>query len=162
MKMDKKVLMSTIVLLTLSMMVLSPVKAIAKETYTMQMELEQVDPGIQWVSEEGILHMRDFHWKGTVEGTLGTGTYEGWVNVNVNLATREGTLSEKWVITFTSRGTIAGSSRGKLTMPFVSGTSAGTAGTGDFEGAKIIGCWEGIHPSPTEIVVYMKGTIIYP
>ena len=104
----------------------------------------------------------NFHWKGTVEGTLGTGTYEGWVSVNINLATQEGTLSEKWVITITSQGTIAGSSRGKLTMPLVSGTSAGTHGTGYFEGAKLMGSWKGVHRSLTEIAVYAEGTIIYP
>jgi len=170
MKMNKKVLMSTIVLLTLLMMVLSPVKAITKETYTMHMDLALMDPGIQWVSEEGILHIRDAHWVGTVEvlveGELGTrtyeGTYEGWVSVNIDLLTQEGTVSEKWVITFTSQGTLAGSSRGKLTMPFVSGTSAGTHGTGDFEGAKIMGSWKGVHPSLTQIVVDAWGTIIYP
>ena len=162
MKMDKKVLMSTIVLLTLLMMVLSPVKAITKETYTMHMELALIDPGKQWVSEEGILHIRDAHWNGTVEGTLGTGTYDGWVSVNINRATQEGTLSEKWVITFTSQDTLAGSSRGKLTMPFVLGTSAGTHGTGDFEGAKLMGSWKGIHLSTTVIVVKANGTIIYP
>ncbi|MDH5690871.1 MAG: hypothetical protein OEY81_05535 [Candidatus Bathyarchaeota archaeon] len=160
--MNKKVLISTIVLLTLSMMVLSPVKAITKETYTMHMELELKDPGIQWVSEEGILHMRDFHWMGTVEGTLGTGTYDGWVSVNINLATQEGTVSEKWVITITSQDTLAGSSRGKLTMPFVSGTFVGTHGTGDFEGVKIMGSYEGFHPDLTHIVADAEGTIKHP
>jgi hypothetical protein len=162
MKMNKKVLMSTIVLLTLLIMVLSPVKAITKETYTMHMELELMDPGIQWVSGKGILHIRDANWNGTVVGTLGTGTYEGWVSVNINLATQEGTVSEKWVITITSQDTLAGSSRGKLTMPFVSGTSVGTHGTGDFEGAKIMGSYEGVHPSLTQIVVDANGTIICP
>ncbi len=160
----KKVMMSTIVLLTLLMMVLSPVKAITKETYTMEMELELdlATPPKQWVSEEGILHIRDAHWVGTVVGDLGEGTYDGWVNVNVNPATGEGTVSEKWAITFNSQGTIVGSSRGKLAMPFASGTSVGIYVTGDFEGAKIMGSWEGFHPSLIEISVDLEGTIIYP
>ena len=164
MKMDKKALMLTIVLLALSMIIISPVKAITKDEYNMTLilELDLVNPGIQWVSEEGILHIRAAHWVGTVEGDLGTGTYDGWVDVNVNLVTGEGTVSEKWLITITSLDTIAGSNRGKITMPFMSGTSVGTNGTGEFEGAKMMGSWEGFHTDLTHIVATSWGTITYP
>jgi len=160
-----KNLMSTIVLLALSMVLISPVKAITKETYTSHMELELIDPGIQWVSE-GILYIEDSYWSGTCEGTLGRkGTYEGWVSVSINLATQEGTVSEKFKITITkgrSRGTLSGSSRGKITMPQFSGTFVATHGTGDFEGVKIKGSFEGFHPDLEHIVAEAEGTIKYP
>jgi len=148
------------------MVLISPVKTITKETYTSHMELELVNPGIRWVSEEGILQIRDSYWSGTYKGTLGRkGTYEGWVSVSINLKTGEGTLSENWLITITkgrSQGTLAGSNRGKITMPLISGTFVGTHGTGEFEGVQIMGLWEGFHPDLTHVVVEAEGTIKYP
>jgi hypothetical protein len=165
----KKVLMSTIVLTALFMVLISPVKAITKEDYTSYMELELKDPGKRWVSEEGIFQIRNSYWNGTVEGTLGTeGTYEAWVSLSINLATGDGTLREKWLITITSQGTLAGTSRGEFTMPQFSGTFEGTCGTGDFEGVKIMGSFEGFHPiidgliDLEHIVVDAEGTKMYP
>ena len=167
----KKVLMSTIVLTALFMVLISPVKAITKEPYTSHMELELLDPGKRWVDEEGILQIRDSYWNGTYEGISGTETYEGtyecWVSVSLNPLTGEGTLREKWLIT-TSQGTLAGSDRGKITMPQFSGTFVGTHGTGDFEGVKIIGSFEGYHPiidgeiDLEHVVANAWGTTIYP
>ena len=160
--MNKKILMPTIALLVLSIVIISPVRAITKEPYTSHlMVLYLLDPGERRFSD-GILQIRDSYWNGTYEGDLGTGTYEGWVSVSINLATGKGTLSEKWLITITSQGTLAGSSRGKITMPFISGTFVGTHGTGDFEGVKIMGSWNGFHPNLETVEVETEGTIIRP
>jgi len=160
--------MSTIVLTALFMVLISPVKAITKDPdLQSHMELELLDPGKRWVDEEGILQIRDSYWNGTYEGTLGIGTYECWVSVSLNPLTGEGTLSEKWLIT-TSQGTLAGSDRGKITMPQFSGTFVGTHGTGDFEGVKIIGSFKGYHPiidgeiDLEHVVANAWGTTIYP
>ncbi|MDH5686220.1 MAG: hypothetical protein OEY73_06860, partial [Hadesarchaea archaeon] len=109
----------------------------------------------------------DAHWVGTVEGTLGTetyeGTYESWVSVSINPLTGEGTVSEKFKITITtgpSQGTLSGSSRCKLAMPQFSGTLVATHGTGDFEGAKMTGSFKGYHPDLTHIIADAWGIII--
>ena len=164
--MNKKILMSTIVLLALSMVLISPVKAKTKEPYTSHMELELKDPGKRWVSEEGIYQIRNSYSSGTYEDTLGTGTWESWVSLSIDLATGEGTIRGKFKITI-GTSTLSGRSRGKVEMsqmPQFSGTFVGTLGTGDFEGAKIRGLWWGFHPDGnlSRIVMDAEGTIKYP
>ena len=159
----KKVLMSTIVLLALSMVLISPVKAITKELYTSHMELKLKDPGKRWLSDEGIFQIRDSYSSGTYDGTLGTGTWESWVSVSIDTATGEGTLRGKFKITI-GTSTLSGTSRGEFTMPQFSGKFVGTHGTGEFEGVKIMGLFEGLHPfgDLTRVVMDAWGTIIYP
>ena len=163
--MNKKILMSSVVLLALSMVLISPVKAITEDDYESHMELELVDDGKRWLSEEGIYQIRDSYWVGTVEGTLGTGTYESWSNVRVDTATGKGTLKGEFKITI-GTSTLSGTSRGEVTMPQFSGTFEGTLGTGDFKGVKIMGLFEGYHPGMppdlTRVVMDAWGTIIYP
>jgi len=161
----KKVLMSTIVLTALFIVLISPVKAITKEPYTSHMELKLKDPGKRWVSEEGIFQIRDSYSSGTFEGTLGTGTWESWVSLSMDTATGKGNLRGKFKITI-GTSTLSGTSRGEFTMPQFSGTFEGTLGTGDFEGVKIMGLFEGFHPGIppdlTRVVMNASGTIIYP
>lgn len=109
-KMNKKVLMSTIALLALFIVTISPVRAIRKEPFESHVEVELIDPGKQWISEEGIIHMKGRYLVGSHEGTLGTGIEEVWgTHWNLDLATGEGTLGGKWLVTFTPEDTIAGS-----------------------------------------------------
>ena len=161
----KAILMPIIVLLALSMVLISPVRAITKEPYTSHMELELKEEGKRWLSEEGIFQIRDSYWVGTYDGTLGTGTYESWSNVRVDTATGKGTLKGKFRITI-GTSTLSGTSRGKVTMPQFSGTFEGTLGTGDFKGVKIMGSFEGFHPGMppdlTLVVMDAWGTIISP
>ena len=118
--MRKIALMPTVALLILFlMMIISPVEAVTKEPYWEHSEFNPADfdqPGKQWISEEGILHTKDWHWVGSYEGTLGTGTMDIWFEqISLDLATGEGTLSGRWLITITPQNTMSGYGRGTIT-----------------------------------------------
>jgi hypothetical protein len=162
--MNKKILMPTIVLLVLSMLVISPVKAKKTvEPYASHVEMELIDPGKMWVSEEGILHFKGSYWKGTEVGTLGEAIFEEWYqHLSLNPETGEGTCSAKWLLTF-PEGTIAGSWRGKITLgSVISGTFVGTHGTGEFEGVKKMGSVEGAMINETYAVAEISGIVVFP
>ena len=165
--MRKIALMSTVALLILSlMMIVSPVKAVTKEPYWEHSEFNPADfdqPVKQWISEEGILHTKDWHWVGTYEGTLGTGTMDIWFEqISLDLATGEGTLSGSWLITITPQNTLSGSGRGIITgYVFVLGTFAGTHGTGAFEGVKKMGSFN-VNMASIPYTLDAWGTIMYP
>jgi len=165
-KVKKVVLMSIVVLLALSMLSIS-VKARTVETYQSHIEAELMDPGKQWVSEEGIFHTKDSYWKGTEEvsvpGNLGTAVFEEWYDsLSLDLATGEGTLTVKWKLTFPG-GTIEGSARGTISQGYlVSGTFVGTHGTGDFDGVKKMGSIEGMLLDPTHMEAEVSGIIVFP
>lgn len=162
----KKVLLSTIALLVLSMMLVIPIKARTEEPYESRIEGVLMDPGKQWVSEDGILHIRDSYWLGTEVGTLGSSTYEDWVSFNIDLATGEGTLFGKWLLTFDTRGTSSGSAQGKINMVTgqMSGIFIGTHATGEFEGMQKKGTFEGylLPTNPMSAVLNCEGRVTYP
>ena len=161
--MNKKLFLSTIALLVLSIMMISPVKAITKEPYEAHIEIDLIDSDKVW-DADGIRQIKNSYWSGTVDGTLGPGIFEAWFkHLSLNLATGEGTFSGKWLLTF-SEGTLAGSARGKITGYFlVSGTFAGALGTGDLEGVRKMGSLEAlINPTFDHMVMEAEGTIIYP
>jgi len=166
-KVKKVVLMSIAILLALSTLSILPVKARTVETYQSHIEAELMDPGKQWVSEEGIFHTKNSYWKGTEEvsvpGNLGTAVFEEWYNsLSLDMATGEGTLSVKWKLTFPG-GTIEGSARGTISQGYlVSGTFVGTHGTGDFEGVKKMGSIEGMLLDPTHMEAEVSGIIVFP
>jgi hypothetical protein len=163
----KVVLISIASLLVLSMMSISPAKARTVETYQSHIEAELMDPGKQWISEEGIFHTKNSYWKGTEEvsvpGNLGTAVFEEWYDsLSLDMATGEGTLTVKWKLTFPG-GTIEGSARAIISQGYlVSGTFVGTHGTGDFEGAKKMGSIEGMLLDPTHMQAEVSGIIVFP
>jgi hypothetical protein len=166
--MKKAVLISIVVLLALSMTLISPAKSKKTvETYQSHVEAELMDPGKQWISEEGILHVKNSYWKGTEEisapGNLGTAVFEEWYNsLSLDMATGEGTLTVKWKLTF-PEGTIEGSARAIITQGYlVSGTFVGTHGTGDFESVKKMGSIEGMLLDPTHMQAEISGIIVFP
>jgi len=149
--MNKKLLMSTIVLLVLSMMIISPVMAITKDpNYWDHVVFDMFDypPHKLWYADD-VMHIKDMHWAGSYEGTLAPltagGTFDVWFeHLSLNLKTGKGTYSGKWLITIPGEGTVAGSARGKLTVtgPYsgtTSGTYIGTYGTDAYEGVKKMG-----------------------
>jgi len=163
----KKVLISIAVLLVLSAVLVAPIKAKTVSPYASHIEMELIDPGTMWVSEEGIIHLKGSYWAGTEEITvpsgLGTAIFEEWYNhLSLDPTTGEGTLSAKWRLTL-PEGTIEGSARGKITLGYIlSGTFVGTHGTGIFEGVKKMGSFEGMLTSETTVVVEISGIIVYP
>jgi len=162
----KELLGSIIALLTLAIMIISPAKAITKAPYWEHVEFDPADfdqPGKQWISEEGILHIKDWHWVGSYEGTLGTGTMDVWFeHISLDLATGEGTLSGSWLVTITPHDTMTGSGRGTITGYVLgSGTFAGPHGTGIFEGVRKMGSFN-VNMASIPYTLDATGTIMYP
>jgi len=158
--------MPTIALIFLAMMITSPAKAITKAPYWEHVEFNPEDfddPGRQWTTAGGIMQVKDWHWVGSYEGTLGTGTMDVWFeHISLDLTTGEGTLSGKWLITITPQDTMAGSGRGRITgFVFGSGTFAGTHATGAFIGIKKMGSFE-VNMASIPYTIDAWGTIIYP
>jgi hypothetical protein len=165
--MNKKVLISIIAFLVIAMMLALPVRAKIVESYESYVEMELIDPGTMWFSEEGIMHVKGAYWAGTEEvsvpGGLGTAIFEEWYNhLSLDPITGKGTLNAKWRLTFPG-GTIEGSARGKITEGYLlSGTFVGTHGSGDFEGVKKMGSFEGMLTSETTAIAEISGIIVYP
>ncbi len=165
--MHKNVLMATITLFVLTMLLAPPSRARTVEPYESHVEMELVDPGTMWVSEEGIMHLRGAYWVGTEEvivpGGLGTATFEEWYNhLSLDPITGAGTLNAKWRLTFPG-GSIEGSARGTIAEGYLlSGTFVGTHGTGDFAGVKKMGSFDGMLTSETTAVADISGIIVYP
>jgi len=159
----KKVLLPMVALLIVSVMLIAPTKAKTKEPYSSHIESALIDPGKQWVSEEGILHIRNSYWVGTEVGTLGSSTLEDWLSFNIDLATGEGTFSGNWLLTFEGRGTISGSATGKISLGYlINGMFIGTHATGEFEGVQKKGSLDGMLLDPTYAVMEALGTVYYP
>jgi hypothetical protein len=159
----KKTLMLTAALLIASMILIAPTRARTEEPYSSHIESALIDPGKQWVSEDGILHIRDSYWMGTEVGTLGSSVLEDWLSFNINLATGEGTFSGHWLLTFEGRGTISGSATGKISLGYlIDGMFIGTHATGEFEGVQKKGSLDGMLLDPTHAVMEALGTVYYP
>jgi len=159
----RKILLPMVTLLVLSVMLIAPTMAKTEVPYSSHIESALVDPGKQWVTEDGILHIRDSYWKGTEVGTLGSGTFEDWLSLNINVATGEGTFSSHWLLTYEGRGTISGSARGTISMGYlINGTFIGTHGNGEFEHVQKKGSLDGYLAGPTLIVLDAVGTVYYP
>jgi hypothetical protein len=159
----RKILLPIVTLLVLSVMLIAPTMAKTEVPYSSHIESALVDPGKQWVTKNGILHIRDSYWKGTEVGTLGNGTFEEWLSFNINLATGEGTFSGHWLITFEGRGTISGSARGTISMGYlIKGTFIGTHGTGEFKHVQKKGSLNGMLVDPTHTEIDTVGTVFYP
>jgi len=159
----KKVLLPMVALLILSVMLIAPTKAKTAEPYSSHIESALIDPGKQWVSEDGILHIRGSYWVGTEVGTLGSSVLEDWLSLNVDLATGEGTFSGNWVLTFEERGTISGTAIGKISLGYlINGMFIGTHATGEFEGVQKKGSLDGYLSDPTHMVLEALGTVYYP
>ena len=158
----RKILLPIVTLLVLSVMLIAPTMAKTEAPYSSHIESALVDPGKQWVTEGGILHIRDSYWKGTEVGTLGNGTFEDWLSFNINLATGEGTFSGHWLLTYKG-GTISGSARGTISMGYlINGTFIGTHGTGEFEHVQKKGSLNGMLVDPTHTEIDAVGTVFYP
>ncbi len=159
----KKALISIVALLAVSMIFVAPISAKTKEPYYSYIESALIDPGKQWVSEDGILHIRESYWVGTEVGTLGSSKLEEWLSFNIDLATGEGTFNGQWLLTFEGRGTFSGSATGKILLGYlINGMFIGTHATGEFEGVQKKGSLEGYLVDPTHTVMDAVGTVFYP
>ena len=159
----RKILLPMVTLLVLSVMLIAPTMAKTEVPYSSNIESALIDPGKQWVTEDGILHIRDSYWKGTEVGTLGNGIFEDWLSFNINLATGEGTFSGHWLLTYEGRGTISGSARGTISMGYlINGMFIGTHGTSEFEHVQKKGSLNGMLVDSTHTEIEAVGTVFYP
>jgi hypothetical protein len=159
----KKTLISAVALLAVSMLLVAPAKAKTTGAYSSHIESVLMDPGKQWVSEDGILHIRDSYWVGTEVGTLGSSTLEDWLSLNVDLATGEGNFNGHWQLTFEGRGTFSGSATGRISLGYlIDGIFIGTHATGEFEGVQKKGLLDGYLADPTHMILETAGSVYYP
>jgi hypothetical protein len=159
----KRTLISAVALLALSMLLVAPTRAKTVEAYSSHIESVLMDPGKQWISEDGILHIRDSYWVGTEVGTLGSSTLEDWLSLNVDLATGEGSFCGHWQLTFEERGTFSGSTTGKISLGYlINGMFIGTHATGEFEGVQKKGLLDGYLADPTHMILEATGSVYYP
>jgi hypothetical protein len=159
----KKVLSPVVALLIVSVMLIIPARAKTVEPYSSHIESALIDPGKQWVSEDGILHIRDSHWVGTEVGTLGSSTLEDWLSLNVDLATGEGNFYGNWQLTFEGGSTISGTATGRISLGYlINGMFIGTHATGEFEGVQKKGSLDGYLSDPTHMVLDALGSVYYP
>jgi len=159
--MKKVVLMSAIALLTLSIMIISPVKAITKEPYWEYVEGGVTGPPSKQKMANGILHLWDLPWSGSYVGTLGTGTMEVcFEHITVNTETGMGTCLATWTVII-GENTLSGSANGRI-MGGLSGSSEGyfrgTHGTGEFEHIEKMGTYS---VNLATGVLEAEGVIIY-
>jgi len=159
--MKKVVLMSAIALLTLSIMIISPVKAITKEPYWEYVEGGVTGPPSKQKMANGILHLWDLPWSGSYVGTLGTGTMEVcFEHITVNTETGMGTCLATWTV-IVGENTLSGSANGRI-MGGLSGSSEGyfrgTHGTGEFEHIEKMGTYS---VNLATGVLEAEGVIIY-
>ena len=159
----KKALISILTLLVVSVILVAPINAETEEPYRSQIESALIDPGKQWISDDGILHIRGSYWVGTEVGTLGSSKIEEWLSFNINLATGEGTFNGRWLLTFEEGSTFSGSATGKISLGYLTkGRFIGTHATGEFEGVQKKGSLEGCLVDPTHTVMDAVGTVFYP
>ena len=159
--MRKVVLMSAVALLALSIMIVSPVNAIAKEPYWEHVEGSVIGAPTKAWQANGIMHLEGLPFAGSYVGTLGTGTMEVCMeHIAVNTETGKGTCLATWTIII-GENTLSGSANGRI-MGGLSGTSEGyfrgTQGTGEFEG---IVKWGTYSLNFATGVLEAEGVIIY-
>jgi len=144
-------------------MLIVPTKAKTTEPYSSHIESALIDPGKQWVSEDGVLHIRDSYWMGTEVGTLGSSVLEDWLSLNVDLATGKGNFYGHWQLTFEGGSTFSGTATGKISMGYlINGMFIGTHATGEFEGVQKKGSLDGMLTDPMHMILDAVGTVYYP
>jgi hypothetical protein len=151
-RMNGKVVMSTISLLFVAMIAISPVMAInacvrphaSEQPYWEHCVVAPSgNPSKVWVSGS-IMHIMDLPFSGSYVGTLGTGTIViNFAQIIVNTATGEGTCQGTWTV-FIGEDTLSGSANGKITGGLTGtneGYFRGTQGTDAFKGIQKMGTY---------------------
>ena len=150
--MKKRILIPLVVLLVL--FIATPVIAApaTKTPFTAEasLVLGNISQGKQWITEDGISHVKGAISEGTLTSTSGpdiSGTIRMTTTESVDLNTGEGSLHGKWTITampdsYTFEGSaVAVMTPTSPTTSHISGTFIGH-GTGDYDGQKIKGSFE--------------------
>ncbi len=155
------VLMLAIALFTLSIMIISPVKAITKDHYWEYVVGSVTGDPAKTRVRNRIMIIEGMPWEGSYEGTLGTGTMEVcYEHLTVNIETGKGTVFATWTIVI-GNNTLSGSANGRITGG-LSGSSKGyfrgTHGTGEFEG---IVKWGTYTVNLATGILEAEGVIIY-
>jgi len=163
----KKALLSVIALIVL--FALAPVMAAPaiKTLFTAEASFVpgNIDPGKEWITKDGIYHV-----KGQVGTGLVTGDISGWLTIvrhaTLDLNTGEGSCHGKIVIDVDGVGSFEGSEQSTITLwgASISGTFL-AHGTGMYEGRTMMGSFEGgvnIVDGVKTVVAEFKGIILSP
>ncbi len=144
--MTSRRIMALVSLLLVASVFIPATPSVAKATRT-PVEFWEVncliDPGLQWVSEEGVLHIRGQLTQNTFYDPVSfeiVGSNAVVSNANLDPATFSGTLSGKFSLFYlpmSDTGTFDGSWNGKLTGGVAFTGRAVGHGTGELRGMKI-------------------------
>lgn len=167
--MKKEILIPLVALLTL--LTTTPVFAVpaTKTPFTAVASFEAVSPGKEWITKDGISHIKGGISAGALTSISGPDiSGEIWMRVGqtVDLNTGEGSLHGKWTITAVG-GPFEGSVVAVITATspttsHISGTFIGH-GSGDYEGQKLKGSFEGdIIMGVPQIEIDLEGVILSP
>jgi len=136
-------------------------EARTRELYTAHIEAYLNTPGTQWVSNNGILHIKGDYWLGndTTSGAI----FEAWIDsVRLDETTGEGTFRLKWLLYYPlSMSSIDGTARGKISGNQVYGTFTSREGSNLLEGVRRSGSFEGVLQSATHIIIDVTGVSTY-
>ncbi len=160
--------MTLLVMFTMTRVIAAPS---TKTPYTAEMSFVPTSPGKQWITEDGISHIKGGIFEGTITSISGpdiSGAIWMRVDETVDLNTGMGSLHGKWTITAVSDSyTFEGSAVGFITptsptTSHLSGKFVGH-GMGDFEGQQIKGSFSGEVPVEVyPIELDMEGIILSP
>jgi hypothetical protein len=137
------------------------VEARTRELYIAHIEANMIQAGTQWVSKNGILHIKGDYWLGN-ETTSGA-FFEAWIDsVRLDQTTGEGTFRCKWLLYYpSSMSSIDGTARGEIRGNQIFGTFTSREGSNLLEGARRSGSFEGVLQSPTHVVIDVTGVTTY-
>jgi len=154
------------------LLTITPVMAAATKTlFTAEASFFPISPGKQWTTEDGILQVKGAIFEGTITSISGpdiSGAIWMRVDETLDLNTGEGSLHGKWTITtmpdsYTFEGSAVGvTTPTSPTTSHLSGAFIGH-GTGDYDGQKMMGSFEGeVTTGVYPIELNMEGIILSP
>ena len=134
-----------VILVLITILTMGTISAYAKATKTDFASQERLvpigPPGKSWVSDDGVLHLRDFPVAGPVWGEL-TGSLTAVANINQDIYTGNGTGSGTAFLEVEDfdgmQGTFEGRSQWKYTNGMVTEGQFVGHGTGDFAGMQMM------------------------
>jgi len=161
---NKKIVIPVMALLVL--FVVAPVMAApaTKTPFTAAITLTFLPTENQWITEDGIYHVKEQVAEGTVTGDV-SGEMQLVRHMILDLNTGEGSCHGKFVVTVDG-GTFEGSEQSEITnyaaLPDgISGTLV-AHGTGDYVGLKMMGSFEGGLIEENIVQATLEGIILSP
>ena len=139
----------------------STVEARTMQPYQAHIEADKIQAGAQWLSKNGILHMKGDYWLGNE--TTSDGIFEAWIDsVRLDQTTGEGTFRLRWLLYYRpTMSSLDGTARGEINGNQIHGTFTSRQGSNLLEGVRTSGSFEGVLQGSTHVVIEVTGVTIY-